>query len=108
MALDVTCHAATREDAAAFLEAVGIARWDADTGQWAMIADGMINASDITVLKPTGNIVQDPFGNDVAEMASVPGYHFDLRFTDASYLTLCKPVPEEGWPPDADMQTLTT
>lgn len=95
--LEVTCWAPTREEAAAFLKSVGVAELDPETQELRQIAEVHIHP-----FRPTETLsVVDSEGN------IVPGWHFNLRFYGSSAETLSKPVPEGGWPDDADIFTKT-
>ena len=102
----VTCHAATRAEAVAFLEAVQIAAPD-ENGDLVSIADAMIHPfranEALTVTRKTGQQVQDEFGNLVDETEIVPGHHFNIWFYGDSLETLTKPEPEGGWLPEHDL-----
>lgn len=85
--IEVFCHAGSAAEAAAFLEAVGIARAGED-GTFAPIADVWITPPTIHETMPVGD---------------VPGWHFNLVFHRDSAATLSKPAPEGGWLPEHDI-----
>ena len=102
--LEITAHAVSREAAIAFLKAVNIADVDG-AGNIVPIAEVQITGlnGEWTVTRKTGNTVKDAFGNEVPEVAVVPGTHWNMRFYGASEATLRKPEPEGGWLPEHDI-----
>lgn len=91
MEIDTTGWAPTRAAAVAFFEAAQIATTDED-GNITPIASCNIHPfrpnEELTVTKPTGQIIEDEFGNEVPEMTTVAGWHFNIRFHSDSAATL--------------------
>jgi len=102
MAIEILGCASTRAVARTFLQTCNIADYDAET-QTMVPREGVslhpFRATEtITVMKPTGNMVEDQFGNMVPEMAERPGFHFNLRIYGDLEETLRAGAPGGGDP----------
>lgn len=99
MEIEITAHAPTMDSALDFLEAVQVARRPT--------ADEIAQGAPAHIPIPVADVLIDGFRDPIAVMDSegnpVPGFHYNLRFYGASEVTLAKPVPAEGWGPDADL-----
>ena len=100
--IEVLCWATSRAIARQFLEVCDVATWDATAQEMRVRKDVALHpfrASEaISVMRPTGNTVTDPFGNDVPELAAVAGFHFNLLLYGKLEETLKADAPgEEYW-----------
>ena len=100
--IEVLGWTTSRAVARQFLETCDIATWDATNQVMIPRADVALHpfraTETLSVTRPTGQTVTDPFGNSVPEMVAVAGFHFNLLIYDQLEETLRADAPgEEYW-----------
>lgn len=100
--IEVLGWATSRTVARQFLQTCDIATWDATRQEMVPRADVALHpfraTETISVMRPTGATVTDPFGNQVPEMVAVAGFHFNLLIYGQLEETLKAAAPgEEYW-----------
>ena len=92
----------TRQTVRQFLEICQIATWDAETQTMQAREDVQLHpfraSESITVMRPTGQLIDDGNGNMVPEMEERVGFHFNLRVYGQLEATLRQGAPGGGDP----------
>jgi len=100
--IEILGCASTRQTARQFMETVGLATWSAEYQVMIPREDVQIHpfraSESITVMRPTGQMVDDGNGNMVPEMVERVGFHFNIRVYGQLEATLRANAPGGGDP----------